>query len=182
MFDVLAVAHEDVLVEAEGGCRCALAVVAGHGEDFADVLDTVPAGVRGHDGGRWPRSGRPAGERVAGAGVFGGGDVVQPGVLGEGVAADAGFGGCLLEGFAGAEVVLLEPGWWDWPGAGPPGQQGGAGRGEGVAHDAFGAQGQPGDLGHGQVLVVVEVLEAGGVEDVVSGVRGEGVPVWFGHG
>jgi hypothetical protein len=49
VFVVLAVAHQDDLVEAEGeGCG-ALGGVAGHGEDFPDVLDALASGQGCHD-------------------------------------------------------------------------------------------------------------------------------------
>ena len=91
VFDVLAVAHENDLVEAEGGGCGGLAGVTGHGEDLTDVLDAVSAAERSDDVGRWLQLGRPVGDRVDEVGVLGGGDVVQAGVLGEGVAEGVGF-------------------------------------------------------------------------------------------
>lgn len=73
---MLTVAYEDNFAEAEGGDRGALGEVAGHVEDFADVLDAARAGAGGHDLGWWLPVGWPCGERVDGRGVWAGGDVV----------------------------------------------------------------------------------------------------------
>ena len=51
--DVLAVVAEDLLVEAEGGGCGAARGVAGHGQDFAQVLQAVGAAAGSYDAGGW---------------------------------------------------------------------------------------------------------------------------------
>jgi hypothetical protein len=84
-FDVLAVSHEDDLVEAEGGGCRALGGVAAHVQDLAEVFDSSAAGAGGDDGGWRQVPGGPGRERVGGWGGVPERDAVFVGIVPQGV-------------------------------------------------------------------------------------------------